>query len=241
MKKIYLPKSSNKKRIVFSFSKEQQLKAFRHMPYLERLFFSLEKKKYAYGFIPGRNCVENAAVHCKAKFVISFDISNFFDSIKLKHLKVIPRYIIVDCVVGNKIPQGLCTSPMISNIFFIQIDENINKNLSNMNIEYTYSRYADDLTIGFVEKVDFKKYIELVENELKQYDLKLNKFKTKIQNSKNGRLIITGVGVDNNGVYPTRKTLKKIRAAEDQSNYSSLSGLLEWSQCKFPKRNSLNG
>ena len=51
----------------------------------------------------------------------------------------------------------------------------------------------------------------------------------------------TGVGVDNNGVYPSRKTLRKIRAAKDQSNYSSLSGLLEWSQCKFPKRRSENG
>jgi retron-type reverse transcriptase len=240
MKKFYLPKSTRKKRVIYSFTDEQQNKAFRHMFYLNERFKSLERNKYAYGFIPGRNCVENAAVHCKANFIISLDIANFFDSIKLDHLNFICKKVIDDCSYNKKIPQGLCTSPIISNIFFISIDEKINDYLKNTGIDYTYSRYADDLTIGFFKKVDFKNYIKSVEDILIQYDLKLNKYKTKIQNIKNGRFIITGVGVDKDGVYPSRKTLRKIRAAKDQSNYSSLSGLLEWSQCKFPKRRSTN-
>jgi retron-type reverse transcriptase len=235
MKKIYLSKSSRKKRLVYSFTKEQQDKAHRHLFYLEELFLSLEKNKYSYGFIPNRNCVENAAVHCKAKFILSLDIANFFDSINLKHLDFLPQKVIDNCSFQKKIPQGLCTSPMISNLFFLPIDEKINSYLANTGSNYTYSRYADDITIGFFEKIDFNIYIEDIESILIQYDLTLNKFKTKIQNAKNGRFIITGVGVDDDGVYPTRKTLKKIRAAKDQSNYSSLSGLLEWSKCKFPK------
>jgi len=63
----------------------------------------------------------------------------------------------------------------------------------------------------------------------------INNNKTKFQNYKNGRRVITGVGVDNTGVYPTRKTIKRIRAAAHQDNEPQLNGLLEWSKCKLPK------
>ena len=48
-------------------------------------------------------------------------------------------------------------------------------------------------------------------------------------------VIITGVAIDDKGAHPTRKTLKKIRAAKHSGNNKSLYGLLEWSKCNPPK------
>jgi hypothetical protein len=75
----------------------------------------------------------------------------------------------------------------------------------------------------------------MITNIVNKAGFKVNKSKTKIQSAKNGRIIITGVAIDNKGVHPTRKTLKKIRAAKHSGNKKSLSGLIEWSKCSLPK------
>ena len=64
--------------------------------------------------------------------------------------------------------------------------------------------------------------------------LKINERKTNLQDSKNGKVIITGIAVDKNGICATRRTKKKARAAIHQKNLSSLRGLIEWSKCKLP-------
>jgi len=78
------------------------------------------------------------------------------------------------------------------------------------------------------------KVIFLITNIVKNAGFKINKRKTKIQSADSGRRIITGVAIDNKGVHPTRRTLKKIRAAQHQNNTSSMLGLIEWSKCKLP-------
>lgn len=102
----------------------------------------------------------------------------------------------------------------------------------------SYSRYADDLTFGF-RKLEYKETIELKVIEiLSKYSFYLNSKKTKLQRLSGGRIIICGVAIDESSVYPTRKTLRKIRAAAHQKNYSSLIGLKEWAKCKVPSKRS---
>jgi len=241
MRKVFLDKGNGKVRTVYSFSRMEKNRSYRHLAALEKIFFEAESEVCAYGFIPGRNCVQNAACHVGASFTICMDVKEFFDSIKVELVEGIPSTILKDCTLDGKVVQGLPTSPMISNIFFIPIDQKIRQALSTELGSFTYSRYADDLTVGINDRSRCEDVVTAVQEVLAGYSLELNESKTKIQDASNGRMIITGVGVDPSGVYPTRKTIKKMRAAKHQGNTSSFEGLKEWAKCKWPVKGDHNG
>lgn len=140
-----------------------------------------------------------------------------------------------ECFIFGAPQQGLPTSPLIANLAFLDCDNLILKQLELLKTEFVYTRYADDLVVSCNDKNSIGKIIRLISKIVKDSGFKLNKRKTKIQNIKNGRVVITGVGIDNTGVHPTRKTLKKIRAAKHSKNGKNLLGLEEWSKCKLPK------
>ncbi|WP_305368927.1 reverse transcriptase domain-containing protein [Photobacterium leiognathi] len=145
--------------------------------------------------------------------------------------------------------QGLPTSPVLSNIAFNTIDREIIDFLeSKMGLlfgkpkygalvfglsekqkkYYSYTRYADDLSISLDSYDDIARIINSVQRILLKYGFELHAKKTKILDSKNGRRVICGVGVDTESVYPTRKTLKKLRAAAHQKHLSSVFGHRAW-------------
>ncbi|WP_409579246.1 reverse transcriptase domain-containing protein [Vibrio owensii] len=93
---------------------------------------------------------------------------------------------------------------------------------------YSYTRYADDLSVSLDQYEDIARVINGVQRILLRHGFELNARKTKILDSKNGRRVICGVGVDEETVYPTRKTLKKLRAARHQKNLSSVFGHRAW-------------
>ena len=62
------------------------------------------------------------------------------------------------------------------------------------------------------------KILFIVKQAVEQFGFKINTKKTKLQDIRNGRIIITGIAIDKKGIYPTRKTKKKIRAAKHQYN-----------------------
>ncbi|CAI0834030.1 reverse transcriptase family protein [Serratia ficaria] len=133
----------------------------------------------AYAFIPGKNGIyEAASKHCRAKWVLSIDLRDFFHSINLD--KVIDSL----CTIGYnfeqskkiadivtykaRLPQGAPSSPVLSNIVFKKTDDAINVLISNKDIVYT--RYADDLTFSSEDlTVDVeclkKDIIKLLESE----------------------------------------------------------------------------
>jgi hypothetical protein len=163
------------------------------------------------------------------------DLIDFFDSVKRCHLEGVVDDSILDmCLIENTPKQGLPTSPLLANIAFVVFDQRICHALQKLGVQFTYTRYADDLTFSFNNQNDSGKIQFVVKQVLRSSGFFINERKTKLQNIKNGRIIITGVGVDKNGVHATRKTRKKIRAARQQRSIKSLVGLLEWEKCKFP-------
>lgn len=202
---------------------------------LEGIYLENRSHDCDHAFLKGRNCVTNAINHTQNRFVLSLDIENFFESIPRKILeKYLSKHILDLILVDNKIVQGYPTSPYLANIAMIDIDNLIINSLQNNNI--TYTRYADDLTFSFKDLTQKDYILSTVVRILKANNLKINSKKTKIQDKKNGRAIITGIGVSMHSVHPTRKTMKKIRAAQYQNNVLSEKGLISWSLCKYPKK-----
>ena len=189
------------------------------------------KNNCVHGFMPGRNHVTNAIVHKYKKYILSMDLENFFDHITSDMLKeTLSEEQLSLCFIDNIAKQGLPTSPPISNLACMKLDKLILEFLEKKFPKYfysydmgmnilrgsicSYSRYADDLTFGFDNIEQFEVIKSEITDIVTQCGFKVNTKKTKLQNIKNGRVIITGVAIDAYGkLHPTRKTKRKLRSA----------------------------
>jgi retron-type reverse transcriptase len=153
---------------------------------------------YAHGFIRGRSIVTNAEPHLRKRRVFNTDISDFFTSITLPQ--------IVGCLTGKGIgldhdvamaigklccmarkesdgkikyylPQGAPTSPMISNIVCRGMDIAIAKEFGR---DYSYTRYADDITISTNKLVEADDILPRLKRILAHYHFKINASKTRM-------------------------------------------------------------
>jgi RNA-directed DNA polymerase len=125
---------------------------------------------HAYGYIRGRNTLENASQHCGSKFALKADIENFFPSIRESRLRklflsmeikettsdIISKF----CSAEGSLPLGFPASPMLANLVCLDIDDEMVKLAKNYNCVYT--RYADDITISGNISVPKKEEIEAI-------------------------------------------------------------------------------
>lgn len=238
-KKVKISKKNNKFRTIYIPSPEYKILLKALIPFFNKVYVENRVFDSDHAFLKGRNCVTNAKKHIKNNLVLCLDIENFFDSLKeILLLKYIPPHILNIVLIGKAIPQGFPTSPILSNIAMIDIDFKIIMTLRKINSDIIYSRYADDLTISFNSKSDLELIHHSIKKILDEYNLSLNADKYSLYDKNHGRAIITGIGVSKNNVHPTRKTLRKMRAAAHQQNLRSYLGLKEWSKCKHPKNSS---
>jgi len=143
--------------------------------------------------------------------------------------------------------QGMPTSPLIANVsmrFFDVIMEDWFKAYGGV-----YTRYADDLTISFQRLLlrespkDMMGWAERTVISLLETwapFIELNPKKTRVQCASNGRRIITGVSVGETDVRASRRTRRKLRAAQHQGNEDQAQGFSEWCAMKTPQFNPHN-
>lgn len=233
---IKIPKANGKFRNIYIVNDEKKKALYSYFSYLESKLRELDKGDVCYAFVKDKNCALNAFRHIGYQHTLSMDIVDFFGSISREHVKeVLSEEIIKNCFIEGAPQQGLPTSPLIANIAFTSVDNKIIALLQTMNIDCLYTRYADDLIFSFDDLKLAPKIKIIVTRLLNSNGFRINASKTKLQSLKNGRIIINGVAIDENGIYATRKTKKKLRAAIHQYNLRSARGLLEWAACKFPK------
>ena len=237
-KTFKIDKRNGKTRTVYSVNHDYKIRLQEHLPYLEQKLLELDTSGVNFAFERGKNCVQGALKHVGYKYTLSMDLLDFFDSIKRDHVSdLIDEKILDLCLIDDAPKQGLPTSPLIATIAFLKCDEAI---LDVLVKDAVYTRYADDLTFSFNNRSYHLEIQSRVSNIVESFGFTINTHKTKFQNHKNGRTIITGVGVDKVGIHPTRKILKKIRAAEHKKNKQSLIGLQEWAKCKLPKKRKVS-
>jgi len=234
---IKIPKSRNTYRTIYIPNIELTNELRKLEPILKKILYTNIGHCKDHAFILNRNCATNAATHIGKTYILSLDIESFFDSITPALVKKYINKDIINVTFINNAPrQGLLTSPIISNIAMIDIDILIIKSLAVLG-DISYSRYADDLTFGFNDVCMHKPIKIKIIDILRSHGFSIKKKKTKFYNTKHDRAIITGIAIDQYFLYPSRKTIKKIRAAKHQKNINSHNGLIEWSKCKSPNPN----
>lgn len=172
-------------REVFKINSDTYINLLRYLnKEISRLFLY---NNHIHGFIKGRGIISNAKEHLDKKIVVNLDIKDFFNSIQYKDIEsaltsvgletsIIP--VILELVTINEmLPTGFPTSPTISNIICIELDNDFiwyaKKNW------YKYTRYWDDITLS-TDTNNFLHRLDLIWI-LQKYRFILNDKKYKIQ------------------------------------------------------------
>ncbi|MBD9379434.1 retron Ec67 family RNA-directed DNA polymerase/endonuclease [Pseudoxanthomonas sp. PXM04] len=195
------------------------------------------EKRLAHGFKKHHSIFTNADVHRRQKYVLNFDLEDFFGTINFgrvrgffianRHFKLNSdvAMLIAQLVCCNaKLPQGSPSSPIISNLIGNILDIRLAK-LARAN-GCSYSRYADDITIS-TSLPDFPSAIASlvtgshvwtlssdVMNTISACGFKLNPKKTRLQYH-HSRQDVTGIVV-NRHVNVSSDYRRKLRAMVDR-------------------------
>ncbi len=214
-----IPKKSGAERVIHA--PEQTLKRIQRQ--LSIIFTQLyQPTDAAHGFIPNRSIVTNAKTHVGKKYVFNIDLQEFFPTIHFGRIKAIiqlPEYgfspelahITANfCCYKGRLPQGSPASPIITNIVCRRLDYRI-MGLTQKH-GFTFTRYADDITISFDNATNETKQkvgygLEMI---LKEEGFLVNDKKTRIA-IQSQRQEVTGLTV-NKKLNVHNQYTKNIRA-----------------------------
>src|SRR5262249_50809637 len=143
---------------------------------------------HCHAYRRGSSIVTNAAGHVGKPFVANVDIKEFFPSIgpaaiaNLLHQRgfgiqlatAVSRLV----TLRGGLPQGAPTSPMLSNLYLAKFDSGLAEKCEKRG--FTYSRYADDITISGGSREGLLEMLRLTANRLAELGLSLNEEKTRI-------------------------------------------------------------
>jgi hypothetical protein len=183
--------------------------------------FILENVKInscSYGFTKNKNIKMNAEQHLYSEVVLNIDLKDFFPSIDsqrvyyifnkiCKYDKTLSYCLTRIVTYENRLPQGACTSPIISNIVAYKLDYRLFKLAQKNNIKYT--RYADDITFSGNSNIITKKLYSLIKKIIEEEGFKVNEKKVHFS-SKSFRQEVTGLIINNDKVTVNSKYVKKI-------------------------------
>ncbi|WP_280206971.1 reverse transcriptase domain-containing protein [Brevibacillus sp. AY1] len=212
----------------------------------------------SHGFVKNRSIVTNASVHLNKKYVLNFDLENFFESIKfprVRHMfmayfkfnaKVAATLANICCHPDGFLPQGAATSPIISNILAKSLDKDLTRIAINTKWCH-YTRYADDITFSTNNKKFPKEIAYLKEdgsvalndnivNVVEKNGFQINFEKTRLDSYKENKTV-TGITV-NEKLNVSRRYIRRIRSILNciEKNIENLDNAKKIFESKYPFR-----
>ena len=191
-----------------------------------------KRAKVSQAFEQGKSIITNADIHRNKRYVIGFDLKDFFDSFnfgrvsgyfeKNRYFKFPHEVAIVLaqlCCYNGVLPQGAPTSPIITNMISEILDARLLKLARKYKLDYT--RYADDLTFSTNNNkylAVHNNFLEEVVEEIKSSGFSLNEAKTHIT-YRDSQQVVTGLIVNRKINVP--RTYYKATRAMWHSYYSN--------------------
>ena len=194
-REVSIPKRRGEYRVICVPDDELSERLEDYKSYLGQVLDELTRPDVSYGFETGKNCALMALQHIGFRYTLSIDLKNFFDHVTLDKIPIeLPQTITKDCFVNGRAPQGFSTSPFLANLASIAMDARIVNRL-NKHDSMVYTRYADDLVVSFDDHSKHREIKRGVIQEVVASGFVVNERKTQLQAARNGRRIITGIGV----------------------------------------------
>jgi retron-type reverse transcriptase len=194
----------------------------------------LKISPFAYAFQPYKSIALCAMAHVGKEWIGCIDVKDFFPSITIENFMEHSRT--TDAIKtcgdsmnfekdlrqhfhdfndgkGCRLPQGAPGSPLLSNAYLLKADWRFAWLAYAKGV--AYNRYADDLIFSGPNRDDIVKLIGVITSILKKdYDLKINKKKTKIMH-RSRRQLVVGLCV-NEKLNLKREYRKNLRARKHQ-------------------------
>ncbi len=190
----------------------------------------------AHGFVPGRGARTNALPHVGRAVVVNLDLKDFFPTVGFRRVKGLfaqlgyaesvavvlallctepPRVQaeidgrVLHVALGDRVlPQGACTSPAITNCICRRLDRRLRGMAAHSN--FTYTRYADDLTLSGDDPGRLGGLLGAVRRVVGEEGFVVNEAKTRVMRRAR-RQEVTGLVV-NDKVGLSRKQRRTLRA-----------------------------
>lgn len=214
---------------------------------LEEILNKIQVSENAHGFLSGKGVVSGAASHeTSPELLINIDLENFFPTITFERVRgmfkefgysgYVSSLLAMICTYCERmpieikgetryvkiseriLPQGSPASPMITNIICRNLDSRLKGLSANKN--FTYSRYADDMSFSFVKETEDLKlgsFMGFVNKIVKEEGFNINAKKTRFLR-KNNCQAITGVVINNDEIGVPKKWVKVLRASIYNAN-----------------------
>lgn len=182
----------------------------------EHILMCVRCSENAHGFIKGRSIFTHASTHKEGNEFFLADIKDFFPSIGLPTVIRIFQNLGYDhkmatmlgliCTLRQSLPQGAPSSPALSNIACLQLDERLQQLASKFSLKY--SRYADDM--AFSGSHINMAFCDMVRQVVKSEGFELNENKSLLARNR-GKIIITGISISRNRLCLPRSTKRALR------------------------------
>ena len=179
----------------------------------------------AHGFVQGRSILTNADAHIGKRFLVKFDLENFYPSVRYSRVVAIFRAMGYSREVaiwlarlttstiptdlptpgqhpslalpyfGRHLPQGAPTSPALANLSALSLDIRLNGLAKSYGLAYT--RYADDLTFSGPGRSAgaLREFIPLIQQIVKRERFRINTAKRRVVRNSQ-QMSVTGVVVN---------------------------------------------
>lgn len=221
-------------RTIYAPDKDEKRKLSALVPQLNLLAEELDVFHVQHGFTEGRSPLTNAKVHVGWAYTVSFDLSDFFDTVTLDHVRkaiggnvngisLLAQCADAGCFQDGATRQGLPTSPALANMAASLMDRDIVERFcvrkGRFDPPAVYSRYADDLTLSCQTKATVDLLLQEIHKIVESHGFKINTAKTKVQAAVAGRRVICGVSVGEKDCAVPRGIRRRIRAGDHQSKY----------------------
>ncbi len=171
----------------------------------------------ATAFTAQRNIRYNAWLHTNQKRILNCDVKNFFPSLKAEaaypffrenYEPPVAMMLTRLCTLYGHLPQGASTSPALSNLLLLSLDQELSQWGQARWLQY--SRYADDITFsGEIDGELRRGILEKITGTLAARGLELNRPKTTSYHHGN-RQLVTGLVV-NHQVGVPREKIRRLR------------------------------
>jgi RNA-directed DNA polymerase len=236
-----IPKRSGGKRTIHAPVPQLKLAQRKLYLLLEECLKEIEmklgvKKRVAHGFRKGHSIFTNADVHRRQRYVLNFDLEDFFPSINFgrvrgffignAHFKLHPNIALLIAQLScheKALPQGSPVSPIISNLIGNILDMRLAKLARASGCAYT--RYADDITFS-TSALEFPSGIasktpgshdwvtsKKISDAVSACGFRIHKSKTRMQH-RSSRQDVTGIVV-NRHVNVNSDYRRRLRAMVD--------------------------
>ncbi|EBP0058383.1 TPA: RNA-directed DNA polymerase [Salmonella enterica] len=221
-------------------SPNRQLKAIQRW-ILRHILEKLQPSVYATGFVPGIALKRNAIPHTGNQYILKLDLKDFFPSIKASYVysvfraagysKQIAYSLTSICTLNGYLPQGAPTSPCLSNLVCLRLDQRIGKYCDRHAL--TFTRYADDISISGNKLSIVKKAWVVIKLILSEEGYVINKNKEMLSGPRSKReitgLVVTpklGIGQRKYNMY--RNKIFHLCHKNDNESILIIQGILAY-------------